>query len=134
MSEHLPGVLGEIATVAGEAAALAIAARAGGTRVYIPAQVADDHWLVECVGRRAADLICRHFAFEQHGQRVDIPLCAGTYTQVKRMIARRVHELDREGKSAREIARRIGVTQRSVHRNRAAHRGRRNDGGQGRLL
>lgn len=48
----LPSVLGEIADVAGIAAALAIADKVGGTRINIPARVQDDHWLVETVGAR----------------------------------------------------------------------------------
>ncbi|MFH0302668.1 hypothetical protein AAFX91_36990 [Bradyrhizobium sp. 31Argb] len=36
MTNVLPGVLQEIAEVAGETAALSIAARQGGRRVYIP--------------------------------------------------------------------------------------------------
>jgi hypothetical protein len=137
MTSSLPGVLGEIAAVAGDAAALNLAARVGGTRVYIPARVDDSHWLTECVGRRAADQICKHFAIDgRRGQRLDVPLAAGTYSQVKRMIAKRVHELDRKHMSSRAIARAVGVTQRTVHKHRAAHRGggHDDDDKQGRLL
>ena len=90
---------------------------------------------MECVGRNAADRICAHFAVDgARGQRLDIPIAiGGAYGQLRRAIAQRVHELDQENKSSREIARLVGVTQRSVHRNRAAHRGRKG-GKQGRLL
>lgn len=134
MAARLPGVLDEIAKVAGEPAALLIAASVGGQRVYIPAKAADGHWLVACVGREKADKICRHFEVDGRGARVDIPLgAAGAYPQLRRAIARRVHELDRGGASARKIAGEVGITTRAVHRHRAAHRGDKG-GPQGQLL
>lgn len=131
MTTILPGVLDEIAEVAGLPAAIAIAARTGGTRVYIPARAEDDHWLVDCVGRRAADKICARFS----GERIDMPLYhGGAYPQLRRAIAKRVHDLDRSHRSSREIAIQVGVTQRTVHRHRRAHRGDGDDDGQGSLL
>ena len=50
----LPGVLAEIAAVAGEDAALAVAAAHGGTQVYIPPAPARDHWLARLVGHALA--------------------------------------------------------------------------------
>lgn len=135
MKDQLPGVLWEIADVAGEAAAVAVSARVGGTRVYIPARISDDHWLVECVGRAAAAKICAHFAVDGRGQRIDVPLATGgAYRQLRRAIAIRVHQLDKARKSAREIATAVGITQRAVHLHRAAHRGGRKDDKQGRLF
>jgi hypothetical protein len=130
MKPALPGVLAEIASVAGEAAALAISARVGGTRVYIPAHAGDDHWLVDTVGREAADKITALL----HGDRYEIPtLGVGAYRGFRMAIARRVHDLDKAGKSAPQIAREAGLTQRAVHRHRAAHRGG-DKGGQGSLF
>lgn len=130
MNGQLSGVLKEIAQVAGEPAAVLIAARVGGARVYIPAKVSDGHWLVECVGREKAERLCRHFAVDGRGQRIDVPLGGGgAYPQLRRAIAKRVHDLDRGNVSARKIAGEVGVTTRTVHRHRRAHRG-----GQGSLL
>jgi len=125
MTASLPGVLAEIAAVAGEAAAMSISARVGGTRVYIPAHAPDGHWLVEAVGRDAADKVCKLFEVDSaRGQRVDIPHGAGgAYRSLRRAIAKRVYDLDRAGKPSREIARTVGLTQRAIHRHRAAHRG-----------
>jgi hypothetical protein len=133
---RLPGVLAEIADVAGEAAAVQICAHAGGTRVYIPASCPDDHWLVECVGREKADRICAHLSAGEHsGQRFDIPLAeGGAYKAFRRALARHVHELDAENKSSRDIAREAGVSQRTVHRHRSAHRGGAKDRRQGSLF
>jgi DNA-binding transcriptional ArsR family regulator len=120
MKPALPGVLGEISAAAGEAAAISIAARVGGTRVYIPTRLEEDHWLVEAVGREAAQKICAALGGDRHV----IPTCGGgAYKNFRRDIARRVHTLDQEGKSAGEIARAVGLTMRAVHRHRAAHRG-----------
>jgi hypothetical protein len=124
MTHHLPEALAEIAEAAGEAAAVMIAARQGGCYVYIPAKVDDGHWLVDCVGRRAADRICAHFAVDGIGARIYIPLYGGgAYPTLRRSIAKRVHDLHNDGASSAEISRRIGVTQRTVHRHRRAHRG-----------
>ncbi|BBF92377.1 helix-turn-helix domain-containing protein [Blastochloris tepida] len=135
MSLPLPGVLAEIAAVTDEATALRIAMHVGGLqKVYFPAQVGDDHWLIGLVGRQAAEAICAHFAVDGRGQRLDIPLAGGgTYQQMRRTIARRVHELDQAGASSREIARQVGLSQRRVHAHRAAHRGHR-DKKQGELF
>lgn len=131
MTIALPGVLAEIATVAGEAAAIAISARVGGLRVYIPAKVNDSHWLVEAVGREKADRICQQLGGDRHV----FPLASGgAYRSMARDIARRVHELDKAGKSSAEIARSVGLTQRAVHRHRAIHRGDRKDDRQGSLF
>lgn len=133
MTQELPGVLQEIAEVAGLPAALAVAARVGGGREYIPAKCADDHWLVECAGRAAADKICAHFAAAGSGLRIDIPLYhGGAYHQLKRVVAKRIHDLHSRGKSSRVIAQEVGVTQRTVHRHRRSHRG--DDDSQGSLF
>lgn len=120
----LPGVLSEIAEVAGEPAAVLIASRVGGTRVYIPVKVSDSHWLVDCVGRQKADLICRHFAVDGRGSRIDVPLGgAGAYPQLRRALAKRIHDLDMAGGSVRKIVAEVRVSGRTVHRHRAAHKG-----------
>jgi Homeodomain-like domain len=128
MTEPLPGILQEIADIIGTAGALQIASRYGGTRVYFPASsFIGKHWLVECVGQEAADKLCDHFAVDGRGQRIDIPLFGGTYRQLTRSIAERVHKLHVDDASSTEIARRLGITQRTVHRHRARYRGKKDD-------
>lgn len=137
MKNVLPGVLQEIADVIGEAGALSIAARHGGTRVYIPSAVRLDwkeYWLIDCVGFDLAKKVCQHFEVDGRGQRIDIPLyVGGTYRQFVRSIHERVAKLENEGASSTEIARQTGVSQRTVHRRRARLR-RKVDGKQGRLF
>jgi len=131
MTKALPAVLQEIAEVAGEAAALKIAAQYGGKRVYFPAKPgADEHWLVTCVGWDAANKICAHFADRKCGLRIEIPLhIGGTYRQFLRSISERVHALDGDGLSSGQIAGKLGLTQRTVHRHRMRHRGGGDDQG-----
>lgn len=124
MTAKLPGVLAEIAEVAGETAALMISAKHGGRRVYIPSvkRMHKAQWLMECVGVDLAKKICAHFEVNGGGQPIDVPLhVGGTYKQFVRSVAQRVHHLDREGKSSAEISRQLGLTQRTVHRHRAKH-------------
>lgn len=132
MTDKLPAILEEIAGVIGEVAALAIASRVGGRRVYIPAKmsfgnpdaVEGAHWLIEAVGFDNAVKLCAHFAVDGRGQRVDIPLhVGGTYKQMIRAIAERIHRYDQDDLSAPAIVSKLGVTDRTVRRHRARHRG-----------
>lgn len=124
MTEKLPGVLAEIAEVAGETAALMIAAQHGGRRVYIPSvkRMHKAQWLLDCVGAELGRKICAHFEVNGGGQPIDVPLhVGGTYKQFVRSVAQRIHRLDRDGKSSAEISKQLGLTQRTVHRHRAKH-------------
>lgn len=133
----LPGALKEIAEVAGEPAAVSIAAAVGGRRVYIPLpkKLNAKHWLVACVGLRAAEKIAAHFATERSGQRIDIPLYSGgVYPQLRRTVAKRIHDLHTDGKSVSQIQQDVGVTERTVHRHRRAHRKDNENQKQGKLF
>jgi hypothetical protein len=123
----LPQVLAEIAEVAGLDAALKLAEKRGGTEVYIPLSAADDHWLVELVGRDAADAICAYF---QHGVKVTLPAgprgsLAKIRATAERMIAER--------RPTSEIALACGYTLRGVWKRKARLR-ERDDRRQGKLL
>lgn len=122
MSDLFPGLLGEIAEVAGETAALSIAERVGGTRVSIPARCSAGHWLVDTVGQEAADKICTHFRTlspdhrEAGARHVVIPRGpAGCLAKARQRLARELEA----GASAREAARRAGLSERAAFRMRA---------------
>ena len=118
MSE-LPHLLAEIAAVAGEDAALAIAAARGGTNVYIPASPGRDHWLSRLVGYQAAQAIAERLTCGVGGMRVDLPLGP------KGMIARGRAKVDRmigDGRSERDIALATGYTARGVRMRKRKHR------------
>lgn len=124
MTEVLPGVLAEIAELVGNAKALQIAAHAGGTRVYFPSKVHPDHWLVKCVGLEDAGKILERFA----GDTCDIPQAGhGSYARFRRGIAERIEQLEDGDNSSKDIAREVGVCQRTIHRRRAKRRAKLND-------
>jgi len=115
MLDALPGVLAEVAEVAGLKAALELAAARGGNRAYIPSCCGDDHWLVRAVGRAAADAICAHFAVPS-GIEIDIPRGpTGRQAQYYRDLARLIGE----GRSSSEITQALGISRRTVTRHRA---------------
>ncbi len=112
---YLPGVLAEIAETANLKAALAVAEVKGGARVYIPAKAPDEHWLTLCAGRAAADKICKHFANDERGMEILIPLGP---TAGWGAVRRRIYALLDEGRNAADIARRLKVHERTVRRHR----------------
>lgn len=112
----LPGVLGEIARVAGEEAALAIAQARGGTEIYIPPAPPKDHWLSKLVGHETALEIADHLTCGISGMRVELP--TGPAGHAAQMRAK-VDAMLREGRSERDIALATGYTIRGVRRRRA---------------
>lgn len=113
---RLPGVLGEIADVAGEEAALTIAKYRGGTQVYIPPEPDLDHWLCRLVGRDAARAICEQLTCGVGPRRVDLPLGpTGHVAKVRATVDRMI----REDRSERDISLATGYTIRAVRRRRA---------------
>ena len=127
--EGLPELLAEIAEVAGLDAAIRLADARGGSRVHIPGFAPDGHWLVEVVGREAADCICDHFRIKDRcGVELLIPMGGSRhYTRARR----RFEDLIGEGHSVAEAARRVGVHLRTARYWRARCN---DDGAQGRLF
>lgn len=113
---ELPGILREIAEVAGEEAALAIARARGGTQVYIPEKAAPGHWLTELVGLELAGAIIRQLTCEVGGRRVDLPLGPCGHAAGQRA---RVDAMIRDNRSERDIALATGYSIRAVRRRRA---------------
>jgi hypothetical protein len=112
----LPGVLREIAAVAGEDAALAIARARGGTSVYFPPVPSEDHWLCALVGREAAQAVCDQLTCGVGPLRVDLPRgptrhAASMQAKIDTMLA--------EGRSELDINRATGYTIRAIRWRRA---------------
>ncbi|MCB1520653.1 MAG: hypothetical protein KDJ37_08760 [Hyphomicrobiaceae bacterium] len=114
----LPELLVEIADVAGIEAALTLADRYGGNRVYIPRTAGPHHWLTLCVGEHAAHLLCEHFG-SPSGIELELPR-GPVMNRAQRQA--RVQRLIAQGLNSTEITRRTGCTRRTVKRNRAALR------------
>ncbi|MBK5957410.1 hypothetical protein CCR97_04195 [Rhodoplanes elegans] len=132
----LPALLAEIAEVAGLEAALKLAESHGGTRMSIPARItSDEHELVQCVGREAADKICALYrqgtgSGRSCGINVLIPRGpTGAIADARRRLAKALAG----GASAAEAARAAGMTERSAYRARARGRAEQDDK-QGRLF
>jgi DNA-binding NarL/FixJ family response regulator len=106
---ELPGLLAEVEGVVGRDAAIKFATACGGTRIYMPASVPSEHWMVEVIGINAAEKLSKHFSFGRRGIRLDIPMMPR---------ALQIRALTKAGASSREIALNLGVTQRTVHNHR----------------
>lgn len=111
MSE-LPGILGEIAEVAGKEAAWALAMSYGGSRIYIKADASPGYWLVELVGAEAASKICAHFKVGRSGAYLLIPQAKQTEQR------RRLYQALADGMSADAAALAAGMHVRSAFRAR----------------
>lgn len=113
----LPGVLAEIAEVAGDDAAMVIAQARGGTQVYIPPVPPEDHWLCQLVGMDAARAIADYLTCGQGlGRRLDLPLGPAGYSATMRA---KVDAMLRAGASERDIALATRYTTRAIRRRRA---------------
>lgn len=101
----------EIVRVIGMSAALALIERFGGTAVYVPhpSRVRPESPLAQAIGMEAA---CR-LAAEWPGSEITIPLA------LQRLRRERNRAIRAEKMTVREIARKYGLTMRTVERIRA---------------
>ncbi len=122
-SHGLPGILGEIADLVGIEAALAVAKAVGGGRAYVPRRPGPDHWLVQAMGPEKAAIVADYFTTSRSGMELDFPPGpAGTYRQEQVARAARLRELNDQGLSVKQIARRTGLSRRGVQFFRARER------------
>jgi len=113
----LPGVLGDIARAAGEEAALSIAQKFGGTRVYIPSKPRADHWLCGLVGEEAAQAIGDELTGGFiGGARIDLPIGPAGHQETARA---KVDRMIKDGASERDIALASRYTTRGVRKRKA---------------
>lgn len=105
----LPGVLADIARIAGFPAALAIAERWGGTRLYVPMadKLESDHPLVEVVGIDAARAIAEYLG----GDRPEIAK-ADRYMTLRRNVLIRTERA--QGYSQAALALRHHLSERQI--------------------
>jgi hypothetical protein len=126
----LPPLQAEIATVIGLYATMKLAAEWGGCEIYIPARAPNDHWLVQSIGREAADGLCAYFAAHiegdgrraHHGVKITLPL--GQAGSREKARCRAIELLDK-GASLKEAARGSGLHQRTIQNIRAKLRSER---------
>jgi len=118
MSEYLR--LETLAEICGDGPALRLVSAHGGTRVYVPGKLTDDHKLVKVMGYEAALALVRYFSKEETGGvEIELPMGpTGVFGQYRRQLADAVAA----GGTEHDIARRIGVCGRTVRRARRKHR------------
>lgn len=118
--DRLPGILGEIADVAGEEAALALARVRGGTQIYLPPRPADDHWICELIGKDRALAVCEHLTGGVGPLRLDLPVGPEGFHASQRA---KVDALIRDGSfSERQIALQTRYTTRGIRKRIAKQR------------
>ena len=107
---HWPGILADIADAAGPLAAHRVAEARGGRMTYFPMsdRLTDDHGLVTACGWDAARAIARRVG----GCKTEVPL--GPLSGNRATVRRAIRAALAEGVSGQEIARRVGVTGRTV--------------------
>lgn len=113
-------VFAQIAEVIGLPAAIRLAEVRGGARLTVPARAPAGHWLVELLGRDAADSLCAHYRTlspegAERGVEIDMPRGpTGTLAQARRRMA---EALD-AGVNAEAAARATGLSRRTAYRMR----------------
>lgn len=121
MAETVPlsGILGEIAEHIGREAALALAQAYGGRTIYLPARMAPDHEIAQAIGYEAALSLVHAYG---RGDFL-VPMGpTGHYVASRMETAKRIAQLNEQGKGAGAIAREAGVHERTVYRHRAVGR------------
>lgn len=105
----LPGSLQAVADIIGAPAALKLAERWGGIRLYIPLAPDEDHDLAKLIGIEHASRLCEAYA----GERIEVPKadCWGRAVRNKLML-----EARRKGVSQASLAREHGLTERQVRK------------------
>lgn len=112
MARELPALIREIADIVGLPAALKLAEAKGGQQIFIPNVVPADHWLVDLIGKTAANALSAYFTHET-GEHLQIPKAEilrhrSRLTMVKTLLA--------EGRSANDIAAMADLSRRDVFR------------------
>ncbi|MEN8723846.1 MAG: helix-turn-helix domain-containing protein [Alphaproteobacteria bacterium] len=108
----LPQVLAEIADLTDLGCALSICQAHGGTRLFCPLDPKPHHKLAQLVGLDHAQAIAKSFG----GLYIDVPLFSAHKT---RELNRSINVLATRGLTRADIARELGVTERTVYRHLA---------------
>ena len=107
----LPGLLNEIAQVAGREKALALAVARGGTRFTVPKSARAGHWLIALVGEEGL----RHLVETRAGEVVLVPLGPAARAAATRRV---IHHALAAGHSIETTAKLANVHARTVYRHK----------------
>jgi hypothetical protein len=105
---ELPGVLDDLAITFGFSTALALTRWRGGTRLYIPRTITNDHELVRRIGRPAAEWLSKTYATDY----IDIPRAYDYMLCVRNAEIRRKHRL--LNVTGPKLALEYGLTERQI--------------------
>lgn len=117
MSDHLSAQ--ELEEICGRDAAARLLAAFGGTRVYVPAAMSDEHPLVIVMGEAAALALAAALRTGNGGMVVRLPIGSFSARARQRELLRLAVA---QGGSAATIARRLGITIRTVFREKRRQR------------
>ena len=115
--EYLPQSVIDLVDVVGLPAALVIVQERGGIRLCVPVTATRDHWLAKAIGMEAFARLVEVYAREE----IEIPRC------VDAMRALRAQEIAASDKSAAELARQHGYTERGIRKLKKRVSGQIND-------
>lgn len=104
----LPQSLAEVVDAAGLAAALALVEHAGGTRVYVPVQLDDEHAIVRWLGKADAARLIATFG----GDVLAVPRCLNAMRAVR---DRQIRAQRKDGARVSELALQYRLTDRQVY-------------------
>lgn len=110
MTAHLSPTLNLIADVIGLAAALKLAEHFGGTEIYVPLRIREDHPVARAIGVEAALLLARELGGHT-GVRIDMPK-ADEVTRARRNQA--IVAAEQAGVTKPALARRHGLSTRRI--------------------
>lgn len=111
----LPMILRQIAEASSLEAAMSLAAVKGGTRIYVPRHLPEDHWLIGCMGKAGAEALARLYGGE------DIVLPADP-RRGQRARVRAIRRGIEQGAAADEVALACNVTRRQIFWHKAKMR------------
>ncbi|QGA56177.1 hypothetical protein [Brucella sp. 2280] len=101
----LPASIEEIAETIGVRLALKIVQVYGGREIKFPTRPNDDHPVIQALGKEDGYAICKYM----NGNLLSVPHC-----KPPRSARTAIKQLEADGLSRGEIARRLGITQRWV--------------------
>lgn len=102
---RVPASIDDMIETIGVRPALKLVQVFGGLEVSFPAQPSDTHPVILALGKEDGYAICKYMG----GGKMSVPHC-----RPRRSTRSDIVRLEAEGLSAREIARRLGITQRWV--------------------
>lgn len=107
-TQALPGSLADIIDTIGLDATLTLVENLGGTRLYIPEQLPDSHFLARLLGHRAAHALAATFP----GDAFDLPRCQQALRHARDQLIRQSRA---GGASIRSLALNHGLTERQIY-------------------